>query len=87
MKKIFAICAVFAAVIFILSCGSSKKTDDDTDSGEIETDEDSSDTDSNDVTPVNDGDAEPTTEPTTNDDTDTTMMKTQQCRMTTQLLN
>ncbi|MBQ3369208.1 hypothetical protein IJG44_09955 [bacterium] len=72
MKKFFVFFCCFAAVIFILSCGSSKKTDDDTDSGEIETDEDSSDTDSNDVTPVNDGDAEPTTEPTTNDDTDTT---------------
>ena len=57
MKKIFAICTVFAVLIFIVSCGDGKKDDDKTDSGESTTDEDTVDAE-----PTND--AEPTeTEP------------------------
>ena len=49
MKKIFALLTVFAALIFVVSCGGgSKKTDDTTDTGETVTDEDAVDTDSTD---------------------------------------
>ena len=81
MKNFFVSFALLIALIFVVSCGSSSKTDDNTDSGEIVTDEDSGDTDSNDTTPATDGDAEPTeptdptteptTEPTTDNDADT----------------
>ena len=40
MKKIFAILAVFAALIFAVSCGGSSKTGDTSDTGETVTDED-----------------------------------------------
>lgn len=84
MKNFFVSFALLIALIFVVSCGSSSKTDDNSDSGEgeIVTDEDNGDTDSDDTTPATDGDAEPTeptdptteptTEPTTDDDTDTT---------------
>ena len=44
MKKIFAACAVFAALIFAVSCGGSKKVYDTTDTGDTATDNDADDT-------------------------------------------
>ena len=46
MKKIFAVFALFAALVFVVSCGGGSKTSDDTDTGETVTDEDSGTADS-----------------------------------------
>ena len=53
MKKFLAFFAVFTALIFVISCGESSKTGDDTDTGETVTDEDSdtSDSEPDDTTP------------------------------------
>ena len=54
MKKIFALLTVFAALIFVVSCGGSSKSDktnDSTDTGETMTDEDSADSGHGDTTP------------------------------------
>ena len=64
MKKILAICAVFAALIFIVSCGDSKKNDDKTDTGESVTDEDTADSEPADAEATSD------TEPTETEQTD-----------------
>ena len=47
MKKILVVFAVFAALIFVISCGGGSKTGDNTDTGEVVNDEDTVDTDSN----------------------------------------
>lgn len=54
MKKFFAICTVFTALIFIVSCGDSKKNDDKTDTGESVTDEDTAETEPTDVETADD---------------------------------
>lgn len=66
MKKLFAICALFAALIFIVSCGDGKKNDDKTDTGGSAADEDDAEAEPSDADPANAGptDAEPA------DDTD-----------------
>ncbi len=70
MKKCFISCALFAALIFVVSCGGGSKINDKTDTGDTVTDEDEVDTDSTDMEPT-----EPTTnddiEPTSDDDVDT----------------
>ena len=65
MKKFFAICAIFAVLMFVVSCGGKKKTADNGDTGETVTDEDTGDTEPS-------GDTEPTgdTEPADDADTD-----------------
>lgn len=49
--KIFVIFAVFAALIFVVSCGSGSKTGDTTDTGETVTDEDTADSEPDDSEP------------------------------------
>lgn len=74
MKKFFAICTVFAALIFIVSCGDSKKNDDKTDTGETVSDEDTAEAEPSDADPTSD--AEPadteTSDAETADDSETT---------------
>ena len=73
MKKILACFALFAALIFVTSCGSSSKTDnknDNTDTGETTTDNDTGDIGSTDTEPGG-GDTEPTENPDS-DNPDTT---------------
>ena len=52
MKKLFVVFALFAALTFVVSCGSSKKENDESDTGETVADEDSSDADSQDTEPT-----------------------------------
>ena len=69
MKKFFVSFALFAALIFVISCsGGSKKTDDTTDTGETVTDEDAVDTDSTDS---GSGDNTDSTDSGSGDNTDT----------------
>ena len=68
MKKFFVPLALFAALIFVISCGGSSKTYDEPDSGETLTDEDSADAEPTDE-PTNEPTDEPTHEPT-NEPTD-----------------
>ncbi|MBQ4438914.1 DUF1566 domain-containing protein [bacterium] len=65
MKKFFVSFVLFAALIFVISCGGGSKTGDNTDTGEVVTDEDTVDTDS-----PSDTDSESDTEPTENPDSD-----------------
>ena len=51
MKNFFALFAVFTALIFVISCGESSKTGDNTDTGETVTDGDSADSGQGDATP------------------------------------
>lgn len=66
MKKFLAVFAIFAVLMFIVSCGSNSKTNDTTDTDGTVTDEDTVDTEPT-------GDTEPSgdTEPTENPDSDT----------------
>ena len=48
MKKILVVFAIFAALIFVVSCGSSSKTGDNTDTGDTTTDNDTGDNGSTD---------------------------------------
>lgn len=52
MKKLFAVFALFAALMFVVSCGSSKKENEEPDNGITVTDEDSSGDDSQDTEPT-----------------------------------
>jgi len=74
MKKISVVFAVFAALIFVISCGGGSKTVDTTDTGEGLNDEDTVDTDSvSDTEHSDDSDSDnPDTAPgSTDDDADT----------------
>lgn len=51
MKKFFVFFALFTALIFVISCGESSKTGDNTDTGETVTDGDSADSGQGDATP------------------------------------
>ena len=61
MKRFFVSFAIIMVLVFVVSCGSSKKTGDETDSGENMTDEDSVDTDSSDTEPMDENDTSDTT--------------------------
>ena len=76
MKNFFVSFALFAALIFVISCGGSSKTYDEPDSGETLTDEDSADaepteepTDEPTNEPTDEPTDEPTNEPTPDEDT------------------
>ncbi|MBP5407076.1 DUF1566 domain-containing protein [bacterium] len=45
MKKIFAICAIFAALLFVVSCSDSKKSDEKTDNDVVDTEPETPDED------------------------------------------
>ena len=74
MKRFFVCFAVFAAMLLMISCGSSSKTGDNTDTGEGVTDEDSDSTDSvndlGDTVPDNNEPSDPTDDTDTSDPTD-----------------
>lgn len=69
MKKIFATFALFAALIFVVSCGGGSKTGDTSDTGETVTDEDGDTADSE---PADDSELSGDTEPDDPDNSDTT---------------
>ena len=62
MKKLLACFAIFAALVFVVSCGSGSKTGDNTDTGDTATDNDTGDSGSTD-TESGGGDTEPTENP------------------------
>ena len=62
MKNSFVFLALFAALIFIVSCGGGSKSEDKTDTGEDVTDNDAGDSSSTDTEPSG-GDTEPTENP------------------------
>lgn len=64
MKKFLVLFAIFTVLMFVVSCGGSKKTEDDSDTGETVTDEDTVDTEPT-------GDTEPADDTDTTGDTDT----------------
>ena len=81
MKKFLCFFAIFAVLIFVVSCGSdNKKSDDKTNTGETVSDDDATDSDSTDTTPDNPDSDTPDTsseqndegDPTSDDDADTT---------------
>ena len=66
MKKFFISFALFAALVFVVSCGGgSSKTGDNTDTGDTVTDSDTADTDSPSDTEPSNSDTEPSDDPTT----------------------
>ena len=69
MKKLFFCLTIFMILFFLISCGGSKTTDD-TDSGEVQNDEDSVDTDPTDNDMPDNTDDEPAEE-ADQDETDT----------------
>lgn len=62
MKKILVVFAIFAALIFVISCGGGSKTGDNTNTGDTTTDNDTGDSGSTDTEP-GEGDTEPTETP------------------------
>ena len=62
MKKILVVFAIFAALIFVVSCGGGSKTGDNTNTGDTTTDNDTGDSGSTDTEP-GEGDTEPTETP------------------------
>ena len=70
MKKILACFAIFAALIFVVSCGGGSKTGDNTNTGDTATDNDTGDSSSTDTEPGG-GDTEPS-ENSDSDNPDTT---------------
>lgn len=71
MKKILVVFAIFAVLIFFVSCGSSSTNDDNTDTGETVTDGDTVDADPESDSDPSGGDTEPTENPDS-DNPDTT---------------
>ncbi|MBP5434966.1 DUF1566 domain-containing protein [bacterium] len=63
MKKFFISFALFAALVFVISCGGGSKTSDTTDTGETVTDNDTADSGSSDNDPSDSGHENPDTAP------------------------
>ncbi len=63
MKKILVVFVLFAALVFVVSCGGGSKTGDTTDTGETVTDGDTADSGSSDTDPSDSGHENPDTTP------------------------